>query len=130
MSETTRILCQILGPYLLFVGIIYTVRAEWARGIYAEFADQRALTIMRGAIALLAGLILVRLHDDWSNAPAIVISLIGALAVARGALAVAAPSWASGTTRALAGSLPFAIGAGIVTAALGAFLLYYGVTGA
>lgn len=130
MSETTRLIAQILGPFLLFIGAIYTIRADWARGVYAEFAASRALTVLGGVIALLLGLILVRLHDDWSNPPAIVISFIGALAVARGALAVAAPSWASATTRAMAESRAFAIGAGVVTTALGAFLLYYGIAGA
>jgi hypothetical protein len=130
MSETTRIIAQILGPFLLFVGFFYTVRPDWARGVYAEFAGQRALTITGGVIALLLGLILVRVHDDWSNPPAIVISLIGALAVARGALAVTAPSWVNGATRALAESRAFAIGAGALTTALGAFLLYYGIVGA
>jgi len=130
MSETTRISAQILGPFLLFAGLVYTVRTEWAREVYAEFAASRALTVLGGAIALLLGLILVRVHDDWSNPPAIVISLIGALTIARGALALAAPSWASATTRAMAESRGFAIAAGVVVTVLGAFLLCYGIAGA
>lgn len=130
MDETTRLIAQILGPFLLFAGLVYAVRADWARGIYAEFANSRALIVFSGAMTLMLGLVVLRLHDEWTSAPAIVISLIAAVSVGQGAIALAAPGLSQRSLVAISQSRAVVMTSSLISAALGAFLLYSAITGA
>ncbi len=86
MSATTQILAHILGAYILIAGVSLLIQQSLMAEIVARLRDDRALTWMIAAFELLAGLILVGVHYDWSSPVAGLITLIGWLAVFEGAL--------------------------------------------
>ena len=57
-----------------------------------DFMQDDPLVLATGAFTLMAGLTVIALHHHWTNAAAIVISLIGVAAAAKGAWLMIAPA--------------------------------------
>lgn len=78
------------GLYLTAAGVGFLLD----RGAYAKMLDEyrnsSILTFLAAALAFLAGIVTVALHDDWSSPSAAVVSVIGWIALVKGVLGLAA----------------------------------------
>lgn len=84
--ELTVLLSKIFGVYMIIAGIaVFFNRRHLMVGIVA-MAKERFAQLVAGILAVLMGLILVNIHNVWSTAPAIVVSLIGWAALLKGVL--------------------------------------------
>lgn len=73
----TILLAKIFGLYMLAIGVsILMNRRQMMLAIVALMKD-RAVQLMGGVMALLLGLFLVNIHNDWSTLPSVLVSLIG-----------------------------------------------------
>lgn len=88
MTETTLILARILGGYMLVMGVGMLVHRRMAPDLLERLGSDLPLTYVMAVLALLFGLVIVSVHNVWSEPVAIVISLVGWLAVAEGAAIV------------------------------------------
>ncbi len=85
MTETTLVLARILGGYMLIMGAGLLVHRRMGGELLDRLRDDFALTFTMGLMALLIGLVIVSIHNIWAGPLAILITVIGWLAVAEGA---------------------------------------------
>lgn len=88
MTEATPVLARILGGYMLVMGIGMLIHRRMALDLLERLRSDLPLTYVMAVLALLFGLVIVSIHNVWSGPVAIVISVIGWLAVAEGAAIV------------------------------------------
>lgn len=83
--ETTILLSQVLGLFLIIVGASVMFRKRYFVPVIGEFVEERLTRMLMGILELLAGLFLVVAHTDWSSLPAGIITVIGYVLVIEGA---------------------------------------------
>lgn len=91
MFETlnlTQYLGLIFGIYFVAAGIGLLVDGDEYRAMMEEFSDNPVLGYIAGVVAFALGVILIRLHNDWSSALAIGVSLIGWASFIEGVLMI------------------------------------------
>lgn len=88
MTDTTLVLARILGGYMLIMGVGLLVHRRMGADLLDRLRDDFALTFTMGLLALIMGLVIVSIHNVWSGPLAILITVIGWLAVAEGAAIV------------------------------------------
>lgn len=80
----TILLAKVLGLYMLIAGLaLYTNRRHMMLAIVA-LSKERGSQLVGGVVALIIGLFIVNIHNDWSTLPASLISLIGWAGVLKG----------------------------------------------
>ncbi len=84
MEPLTVFLAQILGVYLLVAGMSGLLYPERMKKAMQEFSKSRIVPYFDGALALIIGLFIVLLHNNWDNLPASLVSLVGWLALLEG----------------------------------------------
>lgn len=90
--ETTVMLAQILGWYLLIVGVAVLMNPRHIMLAVVALVHERFAQLLVGFIALLVGLIVVTLHNDWSTLPATLVTLLaGWAAIVKGIFYLCAP---------------------------------------
>lgn len=90
--ETTVMLAQILGWYLLIVGIAVLMNPRHIMLAVVALVRDRFSQLLVGLIALLIGLIVVTVHNDWSTLPATVVTLLAGWAgIVKGIFYLCAP---------------------------------------
>ena len=80
----TIFLAQVIGIYLLVgsvAGLLHPRRMKEAMG---DFMKSSILPFFDGALALIIGLLIVLTHNVWTDLAAIIITLIGWLAIIEG----------------------------------------------
>jgi hypothetical protein len=87
----TRAFARVIGPYLVIVPAIVTVRAPHVGRILSDLFENEALVWIAGGLLLLCGLLIIAYHQFWSSPAAIAISLFGWFLALRGLVLLAAP---------------------------------------
>ena len=85
----TEFLALAFGLYMIAAGIGLLSEGDNYNQILAEFKDNAALGYIAGIMAFALGVVIVRLHNDWSSVMAGVVSLIGWAALVEGVLMLA-----------------------------------------
>lgn len=86
MAETTVVLAQILGGYMLVAGIALLIDRTLITRLLARLQDDIAVIFTMGILALLIGLTVAALHTRWDTPLAIIVTLVGWAAIVEGAL--------------------------------------------
>lgn len=82
--EHTLYLSQVLGLFLIIVGLAIMLRKRYYVPVVGEFIEDRFMRMVMGILELLGGLFLVLAHNDWSTLPAGIISAIGWVLIIEG----------------------------------------------
>jgi len=90
-QATTRAFARVIGPFLTILTSTAVARASAMPTLLAEFRANSVWPWVTGAFVLLNGLIVVALHQYWRGAPAIIVSVLGWLAVLKGFFLMALP---------------------------------------
>jgi len=122
----TRTLARILGPYLTVMGAVLLARGTDLTLILPAFMQDGALVFTTGAFTLMAGLTVVATHHHFTSLAAIVISLVGIVAVAKGASLMIAPDVGAAMTHAIAVNVAFLSGAAALLLLVGLWLSFVG----
>ena len=95
MTSST-IIARLMGPVLLFLGIgaVIGLLSKFPEGYIGVLRDMnnQSATIILGMFALLAGLAIVNLHNLWVSDWRVIITILGWLAIVRGALSLLFPN--------------------------------------
>ena len=97
MTNSTLI-ARLMGPVLLIMGIgtaLGVLGVGMAAGDYTSLMREMAnppLTILVGILTLLAGLAIVNAHNLWVSDWRVIITILGWLAIIRGALSLLFPA--------------------------------------
>jgi hypothetical protein len=84
----TILLAKILGVYLLITGVALISRKRFFMSAMGAFIEDKAIRMALVIMDLIFGLFIVNLHPLWSPFPALIITLIGWLALLKGGAAL------------------------------------------
>ena len=124
--ETSIFIARLLGPPLLLAGLSLVAHQSFYRSVAQNVRSSPALLYVISMLRLLAGLAIVLVHNVWVANWRVLITLMGWIAIVRGALILAAPEAVLSWTRGLLERdtlFPLAAAVGIV---LGGALCFFG----
>lgn len=124
--ELTILLAKIFGLYMLVMGVAIFMNKKHFVGAIIAVAKERFAQIIAGAFALLIGLWMVNVHNDWSSVPAGIITLLGWIGIAKGFLYLFLPEANLAKVTHYFAERPWYMVDGIIVIALGAYLAAYG----
>jgi hypothetical protein len=132
MTNST-IIARLMGPVLLFTGIGAVIGLlgkfpEAYVGVLRDMNNQSA-TIILGMFALLAGLAIVNTHNLWVSDWRVIITILGWLAIVRGALSLLFPNKMYGIGEAILGSRSGPLIGAVIVIVLGGILSWMGYRG-
>lgn len=87
----TRMFARVLGPYLVIVTATALARASQMRTLLQDFDSNSAWPWVTGAFVLLAGLVVIGLHQNLRGVPAVIVTLIGWMTTLKGLVLLAFP---------------------------------------
>lgn len=124
--ETTHMLAQILGWYLLIVGIAVLLNPRHIMLAVVALTRERFAQLLVGLIALLIGLIVVTVHNDWSTLPATVVTLLAGWAgIVKGIFYLCAPQKSIEKFVHMFTERKWYVVDGVIAVVLGLYLLNY-----
>lgn len=87
----TLYLAQGLGLYLILIGLSALVKPDRWRQVMDEFAASAALPLVTGVFTFLFGVAFIYIHCVLTDPLAIVVTLVGWVALVKGALLIVVP---------------------------------------
>jgi len=125
----TTYLAELLGLYIVLVGVVMVVKPQPIRELMTAIVAQRALLFLVGALRVLLGLAIVLAHNRWSGTLPAVVTLIGWITLVRGiAMWLVSPETERKMVAYFQRSGPYYTTA-IIAIVLGLWLAYAGFTG-
>src|SRR5712691_7383356 len=88
-------LAKLIGPLFFFIGVTLLVNHEAFRLMADQLVRNFALIYISGAIALVAGLAVVTLHNVWVRDWRVAVTIIGWLGVIGGIVRIVVPQHAA-----------------------------------
>ncbi len=122
----TLFLAQVFGLVLLVKGLFVLLRPKAARNLVNEIEKSKLAVYTAGMFAVVLGIFLVLLHNAWSSAPEVIVSLLVWLILLKGILAVFAPKSLIGFGKSFLKSDGEVRGVAIAVLMLAFYLLYIG----
>lgn len=126
MDETTRILALVLGVYFIVAGLGVVMRRSVISEFLARFRSDPVLSFLSGVIALLVGLTILAVHWNWDNAVSAGVTVIGLIAVLKGALLILLGPRLLVLARPFDANLHLASAWGVLVCLIGAALVFAG----
>lgn len=124
--DSTIFLAQIIGVYMLVGGLSGLIYSERMQRAMAEVKNSYIFPYFDGALALIVGLLIVLMHNVWEGAAAILVTLVGWMAIVEGVSMMLLPH---DTIMKIAGKLSSknaAMGFSIIAILVGGYLVWYG----
>jgi len=87
------LIASFIGPLYLAVGVGLLTSPGHYEKMYKDFMKSEALIYLGGIMALLFGLIILHLHNEWHKDWRVLITLIGWLGTLKGIGLLAVPDW-------------------------------------
>jgi uncharacterized membrane protein HdeD (DUF308 family) len=122
----TLLLSKVLGIFLVIVGLAAVLRSRHFAAVAQAFVQERLTRLVLAITELLAGLFLVVTHNDWSSLPAILVTLLGWMAVIEGAAYLLLPDKILKRLVEQFRSPAWYVGGGLVSIVIGAYLAAFG----
>lgn len=82
----TILLAKVFGIYLIVGGLAIWMRRRYFAPVLGNFVHDPLIRLIVGTLELVGGLFLVFTHNEWSTAPAAIVSLFGWMLAIEGAL--------------------------------------------
>lgn len=117
---------QTLGIIYLAVGLGLLFHPEFYRKLLADFSQNSAVSYLGGALAVVAGYVLVFYHNVWEYNWSVIITIVGWLAFIKGLLILIFPSLAFDMAKAFKRNKAYILISGVVLIVFGAILVYLG----
>jgi hypothetical protein len=119
-----------MGPVLLFTGIGAAIGllGKFPEGYVSVLRDMnnQSATLILGMFALLAGLAIVNTHNLWVSDWRVIITILGWLAIVRGALSLLFPNKMYGIGEAILASRSGPMIGAVIALGLGGILSWMG----
>ena len=90
--ETSMFIARIVGPYCMIVALGALMNQKLYCQIFDEFIKNPALIYIRGALALIFGLMVLQYHNIWTFNPGIIITWMAWGAIIKGICLIIFPS--------------------------------------
>ena len=123
----TRTLARIIGPYLIIVAAALFFRQTTFSAFLSGFMENDQLVFVTGAFTVVAGLTVLGAHHHWNSISAVLVSLIGLIATAKGGALMIAPEFGAEATEMVVHNPNIMLGAIGVDLVLGLWLTFAGL---
>ena len=125
-SQATRLFARVLGPYFVIAMAVYVAQRPNLPALLEALDANPMLPWVTGAFTLITGLVIVALHQVWTGAAAIIISVTGWLTTLKGIVIMAFPSLYDSFANSMNDAGALIVTQGVVVGALGLYLTYVG----
>jgi len=125
-AHASIFISRLIGPLIVAMAIALLAQPDIYRAILKEFTHSVALCYLAGFLGLLGGIALVLVHNVWISDWRVVITLIGWITIARGALSLLWPQGMAAIGAYLIRSRRAVVVVAAADLALGLFLSYFG----
>lgn len=125
----TLVLERVLGIYLIIMGLVVLFRRRYFTTIFAGFIENKVLRALVAIMELIAGILLVVIHNKWISWPTSVISLVGWIMAIEGLFYLILPEkWLKGMLKIFNNKFWYFLG-GLLAILVGIYLAYRGFYG-
>jgi hypothetical protein len=118
----SKSIAGLVGPLLLAIGIAILFNREMFPAMVAQLGQDIALIFLSGAILLVCGVAIVRVHNIWSGGWPVLVTALGWIAAAGGVVRMLFPRELAAIAVTVSANPTTVILAAAVLAAVGAFL--------
>jgi hypothetical protein len=125
-AATTRYCARVIGPLMLIIGAIVTIRFDDLVLMIPAMLQDAPLAFVTGIFTLVLGLTLLAAHHHFGSAAAIAITIIAGLTIVRAITLLFAPDLVASLSNTMIRSGPAILAAGGVSILIGAWLTYAG----
>jgi hypothetical protein len=122
--DMSLIIGQVLGIFFVIAGIAMVVNSKATAGAIEESMAHKGIVFMWGLLALLMGAVIVVLNNAWTSGLPLLITILGWLAIIKGAFILLAPGAAASLYKKF-GKSGMIVFCGVVAFVLGIVLLYW-----
>jgi hypothetical protein len=119
-------IARLIGPVLSVIGIAMLTNGPVYRQMAEQFLAGYPFIYMSGILALVAGLLILNTHSDWTPDWRSLITAIGWFLTGVGMFRILAPQFPAFVAGSVVAHSGFFIGAGIVLLVLGGFITFKG----
>ena len=119
--DVSLAIAQVLGVFFLFAGVSMLLNSKATAAALQATADNRGILWIWGMIALLIGAVIVVLNNTWTSGLPLFITILGWLALLKGAYIFLFPTSAAALYKSVSKG-GFLIAAGLVSTVLGILL--------
>jgi hypothetical protein len=123
--EIALLVAKIYGIVLLALGLGMLVNSSYYKKVLLDLLNNTAVIFIGGLAALAIGIVIVMNHNIWEAGWVLIVTLIGWLAIIKGALLLILPK-SAGLFESWFQNKNFIIFAGVFALIVGAVLTYYG----
>ena len=126
----TKLIAGLIGPLMAAMGIAMLLNRQAFPEMITQVAQNYAIIFLSGALSLLAGVAIVRVHNVWTGGWPVVVTILGWLLIVGGLARMWCPKKASEFATTFGSDPTLLLVSGGVLLALGAFLSFkaYGKT--
>ena len=126
----TKLIAGLIGPVMVAIGIAMLLNRQAFPEMVTQVAQNYAIIFLSGALSLLAGVAIVRVHNVWTGGWPVIVTILGWLLIVGGVARMWCPQKASEIATTFGNDPTLLLVAGAVLLALGAFLSFkaYGTT--
>jgi uncharacterized protein YjeT (DUF2065 family) len=126
----TKLIAGLIGPLMAAIGIAMLLNRQAFPEMITQVAQNYAIIFLSGALSLLAGVAIVRVHNVWTGGWPVIITILGWLLIVGGLARMWCPKKASEIATTFGSDPTLLLVSGVVLLALGAFLSFkaYGKT--
>jgi len=117
------VLVKIIGVFLLIAGLASMIHRRGCLGVMSDLVKDRPLFYVVTSLELLAGLLVVSLHNVWVGGTNVIVSIIGWAMVIEGASYMLLPYSMSSKIVNSFNKQSWYVGGGLVAVVLGIYLL-------
>lgn len=122
--DISVIIAQALGIFLAVTGIAMVVNGKATAGAIEESVSHKGMVFLWGLLALATGSVIVVLNNTWTSGLPLLVTILGWLAIVKGAFVLLAPGAAAALYRKF-GHSGMIVFCGVVCFVLGVVLLYW-----
>jgi hypothetical protein len=124
--ERSHFLARLIGPVFVAGGLGMLLNSAVYRAMFERALHDHMLIYLSGVLALVAGLAIVAVHNDWKWRWPLIITVVGWLALIGGVLRMIAPQVVEKFGLAMLGYPNFFVVDGAIAVLLGVVLCYFG----
>jgi len=122
--DISVVIAQVGGIFFIVTGVAMVANSKGVAGAIEESVAHKGVVFMWGLLALLVGAVIVVLNNAWTSGLPLLITILGWLALAKGAFIMLAPDAAASLYRKF-GKSGLLVFCGVVVFVLGVILLYW-----
>lgn len=119
--DRSKFIASLAGPVFLALGLSMLLNRDLFPAIAQQISASYPLIIVSGALTLVAGLAILRVHNDWAGWHSVV-TLLGWLLVLGGALRILMPRQLATIASNVSMDSAYLVVPALILSALGAFL--------